>query len=442
MDASIDDVRREMRRLLDEQSTRLDVQAEQITNLQAQITGLGGSFAEIVNLLDNSHPEWSTDAYTSLGVFPNDAGDENLEAYGWHRQPEADTELAESSANALKAEQTAEPAQHTLWAANEGTDDDIPRWNKPNGYFELGGVTDRYDIFIKIPNDVVFPGQRYYVQFEAMLRTADPLPDGLEVYAGLWDNTAGQRKWIEGGSFVITDDQGNDPGVTYGTPGSTSVDYQVVAYTDSGEEAISNILNFPNAPAVFDGANHPRIRLSGVPGFIRSKIYRKLGSSYVRPYTVGTAFESTSFEIGNPPQETVAGWPSITLTNPRARFLTAGFAPGAIDGVGWRHHTGTILVPTTYNRGLTGAGMQYLRLGLTGLTPDAPRQILFRRFGLSNGSSKWARSANDLRTGVHSSPSTSAAGSSAGSGDAFPFPPPPGPGGGGPTKIELIMPVE
>ena len=62
MDASIDDVRREMRRLLDEQSTRLDVQAEQITNLQAQITGLGGSFAEIVNLLDNSHPEWSTDA--------------------------------------------------------------------------------------------------------------------------------------------------------------------------------------------------------------------------------------------------------------------------------------------------------------------------------------------------------------------------------------------
>ena len=117
-------------------------------------------------------------------------------------------------------------------------------------------------------------------------------------------------------------------------------------------------------------------------------------------------------------------------------------ALGAIDGVGWRHHTGTILVPTTYNRGLTGAGMQYLRLGLTGLTPDAPRQILFRRFGLSNGSSKWARSANDLRTGVHSSPSTSAAGSSAGSGDAFPFPPPPGPGGGGPTKIELIMPVE
>lgn len=87
-------------------------------------------------------------------------------------------------------------------------------------------------------------------------------------------------------------------------------------------------------------------------------------------------------------------------------------------------------MPTTYNRGKTDPGMQYLRFGLTAPT-DTPGQVLIRRLGLSQGDGAWARSSHDTQTGVHSTPSTSADGAGSGSGDGgggINPPPPPGEG--------------
>lgn len=427
IDQDLQNIRIEVRKLLDPLGKKIDQNAEDITNLSKTVTDLPGSFADIVNFINNGHPEWSKKAYTTLGIFPNSASDENLEAYNIFRQLATDTLLAQTSANALKAPKTGEPADHTLWAANEAADADIPRWDKVNGTIEVGGITNRWDLIIPIPNDIVFPGQTFYVQFEAMLRTSTALPT-MQAYCGIYDNTAGQRKFIEGGTFAITDDQGNNPGVTYGIPGATSVDYKVIAYTDSGEQAESNVLNFPNAPATFNGNNHPRVKFSGVPGFIKFEIYRKIGSTYVLQYTVGNSIEGVYYDVGNPPQAVVDAFPTISGTKPRAYAITSTFVPGSLTGLGWVRHALTIQVPTTYSRGVTGTGMQYFRMGLNANTTDA-RQVLIRKLGLSMGSGKWARSAEDIRTGVHSSVSTSAAG--AGGGDGGPTDPPPGGGGGG-----------
>lgn len=439
LDKQFTAMRQEMRNLVQPLIDDIGIINANMANLSqvVQDNSSQGSFAEIVNNLSNSHPEWSKAAYQATGVVPNDAGDSNLEAYNWFRQPVADTLLAQTSANALKAIQTGEPAQHSLWAANEGSDDDIPRYDKVNATMMIGGVTNRWDIFAPVPNDVIFPGAIFYVQLEAMLRTATAMPSGLQVYAGIFDNTVGQAKYIEGGSFTITDDQGNDPGVTYGIPGATSVDYKVIAFTDSGEQAESNVLNFPNAPAVFDANNHPRIKFSGVPGFIKFEIYRQIGSQVVLQYTVGNTIEGTYFDVGNPPQAVVGAFPSITTTKPKAYAISSVFAPGAVNGLGWRRHELTVQVPTTYDRGQTGAGQQYFRMGLTGLTTD-PRQILIRRIGLSMGSGKWARSAEDLRTGVHSSPSSSATGAGSSGGGGVEPPPPPG-GGGYCALVDSIL---
>lgn len=422
-------MRQEMRNLLEPVTNEQKQINSTIANLTQRVTNTEntGVYAEIQNVINNSHPEWSKAAYIATGVAGNAAGDANLEAYNWFRQPVADTLLAQTSANALKAPKTIEPADHTLWAANEGADDDIPRYDKVNGTIMLGGVTNRWDLFVPLPNDVIFPGQVFYVQFEAMLRTSTAMPANLQAYAGIFDNTVGQAKYIEGGSFTITDDQGNDPGVTFGIPGATSVDYKVIAYTDSGEQAESNVLNFPNAPSVFDGNNHPRIKFSGVPGFIKWDIYRKIGTNYVLQYTVGNSVEGVYADIGNPPVAVVPGFPTVTATKPKAYAITSSFVPGSLTGLGWVRHELTIFVPTTYDRGQTGAGMQYFRMGLNGLTTD-PRQILIRRVGVSMGSGKWARSAEDLRTGVHSTPSSSATG--AGSSNPGGVNPPPPPGGG------------
>jgi hypothetical protein len=435
-ETEISDLRHEMRNLVTSAEEEIRLLRSDVTNLRQIVTDQSGSFAEVVNLINNSHPEWSKAAYAAPGVLSNDAGDANLEAHNWYRQLASDTAIATASADALKAAKTSEPADHTLWAANEAANPDIPRYDKVNGTIELGGVTETWDLAVPIPNDVVFPGQVFYVQFEAMLRTADPMPSGLQMEASIFDNTAGQQKIIEGGNFAITDDAGGDPGVTYGIPGSTSVNYKIIAETDSGERTESNVLNFPNAPAVFDEFNHPRIRFSGVPGFIKFEIYREMGGVYELRHVVANTIEGTYFDVGNPPVRVVDGFPSASEDRPRAHAITNNFSPGSLNGNGWIRHALTVLVPTTYNRGVTGSGMQYFRLGPVGAT-DVPRQVLIRRVGLSMGSGKWARSPEDIRPGVRSAPSTSAVGAGSGSSDpgtgggGGDIEPPPPPGGGG-----------
>lgn len=445
---SVDDARREARSLVDEQAARIDTLEQNLSVVQQTAATSTLNFSGIVNALDNSLPEWSKAAYDATGVNPNDAGDANLECKNFFRQLQTDTTLAPATGTALKAPKTIEPADHSLWAANEGANADIPRWNKTSAWMELGGLSNRWDLYYPIPNDIIFPGQRFVFQFEALLVDNTPLPADTQFYAGFYDSTPGQLKYIEGGNFTITDDNGNNPGVTFGIPGSTSVDYQILARTDSGQEAISNVLNFPNAPAVFDQNNHPRIRFSGVAGFIEFEIYRKIGSTYVRQFTVRNTIDGTYFDVGNPPEATVSGFPSISTTAPRAYALTTNFVAGTLFGLGFVRNALTILVPPTYNRSLTQAGMQYLRFGLT-LTTALARQVHIRKLGLAMGDGNWARSSNDTRAGAHSTPSGSAAtgspptgggGGDGGGGDGGGGVDPPPPVGGG-HCILLNVPV-
>jgi hypothetical protein len=426
---SKDDIRRETAQLIAAQNTTIAQMQDQIDALSNTVdaSASGLNFAGISNILDNSAPEWSKAAYLATGVNPSDAGDTNLECYGFFRQLTSDVALSAVAANALKAAKTSEPADHSLWAANEAVNLDIPRWNKPSGWMEIGGVTNKYDLFYQVPNDIIFPGQPFIFQFEAQLRTIDALPAGMQFYAEFYDNTGGQQKVIEGGSFTITDDNGNNPGVTVGVPGSTSVNYQILARTDSGEEALSNVLNFPNAPAVFDSHNFPRVKFSGVAGFIEFEIYRQIGTTFVLQFTVRNSIDSTYSDIGNPPEAFVASFPTVTTTKPRAFALTTNLVVGTLSS-GFIRNALNIFVPTTYDRSVTGSGMQYLRIGLT-LNTAVARQVLIRKLGLSMGDGSWARSPHDVATGIHSSPSNSTATGSPGGGGIGIDPPPPSGGG-------------
>lgn len=412
-------------------NARIELVQNQVTTVETTVGSLQNvvstinptNFAEIQNQTDNSHPEWSKAAYTTLGVLPSDVTDDNRECYNWFRQLNSDTDLVKNAANALKA------AGHTLFAANEGATADIPRWDIVNGNIELGGITADYDLLYQIPNDLIVPGLFLRLQFEAQLKTDTPLPPDLQFFAAFYDNTPGQKKIIAGGNFTIT-------GSIFGDQSGTStVRYQVVATTDSGEEAVSNILTFNNAPAVFTQNTHPRINFRGAPGFIKFDIYRERGGQFVLQFTVQNSIEGTYFDVGNAPVRTVSSFPSLTATPPRAYAKTRIFAPGTLNGTGFIRHSLTIIVPTTYNSSLTAPGNQWLRLGIVGRTAEA-RQVLIRRIGLSLGDGSWARSANDLREGVHSTRSTTAASSGSGNGGGgVPDPYPGGSGGSNPNCV-------
>ena len=415
-------------------NNRIEILQTSIEGLTTQVTALdnavntitnAGNYAGIINLIDNSWPEWSKAAYTTLGVLTSTVTDANREAYNWFRQLRTDTALAATTTNALKG------VGHSMYAANEGTNLDIPRWDITKGQVGVGGVTEQWDICIPIPSNLVFPGLVFYIQFEAMLATSSAMPQNLQFFAGFWDNTAGQQKYIEGGNFTIT-------GEVFGVAGSQTVRYQVKAYTDSGEEAISNVLTFTNAPAVFDQNNHLRINFRGAPGFIKFEIYREIGGVYTLQGEVRNAIESTFFDVGNPPIRTVAGFPSPTATAPRAYAKTARFLPGTIGGTGFVRHTLTVVVPTTYDSSVTDPDQQWLRMGLSELCTDA-NQIVIRKLGVSLGDGMWARSANDNMTGVRSS-RTSTPSSSDSGGSGSPVGPPP-PGGSGDCVL-LDTPID
>lgn len=362
----------------------------------------------IVNLIDNSDFDWSKDRFLNNPLL---GGDIDFEAFNWFRHPQADTQLLEDAAHALKY------AGHSLYAANEGADADIPRWDRANGYPELGNAgATKWDIVCPLPENLVRPGRgRFYVQVMASARTATALPAGVQLYAGFWDNTAGRRKWIEGGDFTLTAE-------IVGAAGATTREYKVIGTSDYGAQIESNVVSPATAPAALSIANYVRLTMTGAPGFIQFDIYEKVGGVV---YRIGQIFNSIDVSYNHydiAPKENVgAAFPSVTATRARAYAETDEFS--APYG-SWVVHDLVIPIPPTYNFSLT-TDKQWLRIGLTAATTDA-RQVLLDRLGVSLGFGDWSASA---RRPANNVPSTSMSGSTQGGSQGGGTPPNDGAGG-------------
>lgn len=332
--------------------------------------------ASIQNLIDNGEIEWSADAYVNNPLLGGDIG---FEAYHWFRQTTATTALAETAANALKF------TGHSLYAANEGANGDIPRWARVEGWAEVGSTGGtNYDIACPLPVNFVRSGMSFIIQFICKLRTATVLPVGLEMAAMFWDNTVGQQKIIEGSAFALSYTIG-------GAVGATALEYKIVGRTDYGEEIESNVLSVTDAPATLTPSNYVALSWVGAAGYIDFDIYKKVGATYYLQYTVANG--GTSYrDQGDAPLATVGGYPSVSITRARAYTETQGFAPSFSA---WERTDIVIRTPATYDTSLT-TGKQWLRLRITGAPTDA-RQFLIDRIGVSTGYGGWARSANDLR---------------------------------------------
>lgn len=373
------------------------------------------------NYLPNSHPEWSKLAYGTGGTTPSTAGDTNRECYNWYRFTAATTSLSESAANALKRDHA---TPHSLWAANEGTNDNIPIWDGVNGTIKLGGDTTLWDVACPLNVEIVSPGQTYFVTME--FQTSGAKSTTQQVYCGFWDNVNGQ--WVQGTAFT--------PAVSvYGAPGSRTLAYKVHAFTDSGEEILSTEVSASTAPSTLSAENHVRLSFSGAPGFTRFDIYRKDGSNY---YRVGSIRNSIDLQFYDA-QETgstvvpVSGYPSVTADAPAAYAISDVFDPN--DQSSFTVHLFRIRVPTTYDRSTVTAGNQWFRFGLTELTNS--REIIVRRIGVSEGYGGWTRAPEDQTA---ASPPTSTA--TSGPEPGYPIPVPPDRGTGGPSCVTLDTEIE
>lgn len=344
------------------------------------------NFITSPNYLINSHPEWSDAAWNNAAPLP--AGNTNYECYRWKYQAKTATDLSSSAALIS--------ASHTSFGALNA---DAAVWDRVNGAILLGGTTALYDVSAKLKTDFIFPGQRYFVYFEAMAMDTTLDLTGVEMYCGFWDNTVGIRDWIKGGTFT--------PTVTvYGATGTRTLKYKVLASTDGGDQLLSTEVTISNAPATMSVDSHVRLSFAGAPGFIRFEVYRYDGLTYRKVADIKNSIDLQFFDMQETGGTLESGYPVLTTTAPQALKTTVGLTANTTS---YTPHTMYIQVPTTYNRGTTGNLEQWFRMGLSGITNKA-RGLSIRRIMVSEGFGPWTRSAADMQE-PKSAPSTTASSS-------------------------------
>ncbi len=173
---------------------------------------------------------------------------------------------------------------------------------------------------------------------------------------GLWDNTAGQRKWLEGLPLALTAE-------VEGTPASTtSRDYFVVARDNWGETLGTNVVTVANTPADnnFSSSVYVKLAWTAVQGVIAYDVYRKTGATY---HFLKSVYPTNGYQDRGATQKTVVGYPSVDYERARAYVQTNTRTFNPTDD--WRSFSVNIPIPADYDQSKT-TDKQWFRFGLTG----------------------------------------------------------------------------
>jgi hypothetical protein len=387
-------------------------------------------YAGGVNYCPNSDLKYSRRTAEVPGTLPGDAGDDNQECYRFYRQ-EKDDDITLDAAHQLKA------ADHSLYAANEGMDSDIPIWDRVNGQLVFGSAGEPlWDVAAQLYNNDVKSSDTWHVRFVLGAMGETLLPDDLEMYCGIWHKTASGEGWITGGNFNLSYE-------IVGIKGNKKLNYVVVATTDSGNTLYSQILEVTEAPATLDTDTPDDenlvsfVRLSygeaDGAGFVNFKIYRE-DHGTGRFYQIANIQNTNSFVFddtgGNVNMYPVAALPAgseIKTAIAYSRRLDVGAFGAALI-----INDFTIRVPDDYDDSATLPFRQFLRFGFT-RTSGAARAVRLDKIYLGPTFNKWSDSPLDP---LRETPSTSRTGGTPSGGGGY-DPPPPGSG----TCIRFDVPV-
>lgn len=346
-----------------------------------------------INYLDNSDLNYSKKAAFDETPQSNDAlllenfidTDENQECFNFFRQ------RATKSGNTWNFEQTEESAaravkyqNHSLFAATEGNNPQVPRWDRTNGWIEFGTPgTDKFDIATPLPINLVnLHLPQVWIRFIVAKKTVTGNISPLKFYAGIYDSSADQHKLIEGGLF--TANAGIPP-----VSGSRTLVYKLIATDGKGSIIESNEITVSNAPNALSAASYVELSWGQLTGLLNIEIYRFDGSRYARVFTVLNG--SVSFrDTGSDDGENITAFPSGYSRK------SAAYAESELLEVGnsWVSVRIPVPIPAAYNAAPTTA-KQFLRVGIIGDT-ESDRDILIDRFSLSFQDGGWNLSARDL----------------------------------------------
>lgn len=357
------------RQLADEQDARARME-RRVDELAAATETLSEQErAAADNLLRNTECEFSHDVYDN---DPPAGGDEEELCAWWFSHADSDTLLLFTDAERIKSD------AHSGYVA--GTDD--PDWDKANGRLRLG---TKRTISQPLVNLYAQRGNVLYLQFTATLRTATALPSPLHLYAGIWDNTAGEEKWVEGAPLAVE-------AVVVGAAGAVTVEYMVIIDTDTGEQ-YEAVMAAPlaTAPASLTALNYVTVSWPAVPARTLVTVYKEVGGLFYRMAEVTSG--ATDWNDTGAAGTAVGGFPSAALNALRARIQDDNFAPSDEEV---RRYAYAIPVPDDYDISVTDE--QVLRIGLSDDLAD-DYQLILDRFSLGFNYGGFQRSPHDLNVG-------------------------------------------
>lgn len=397
-ESSYETLRLTFERQLDERVARLRRQILQSVEERVQAVVVNPS--ALVNELVDSDYSYSYDAFMTAGILPGTAGDGNQRAYNFYRHTRATTLLVEDDAHGLKA------VGHSLYAANEGANADIPDWDRVNGWARMGHTATSYTLDFPLSANIARPGSTLYFQLIAALESSYTFPVTGQLSVGLHDNTAGQEKYLEAADVVLA-------AAMTGTVGATSRDYFIVATDDWGHQIKSNVQNVANTNAALSVLNYVSLSWTKVEGAVDYSIYRLDTATGIYYLLFQVQNGATTYYDTGSSLRTVAGFPVVADTKAKAYVETdpAGATIFSPPYGSWAVIPLTIRVPRMYDMSVT-TGKQWVRVGLTGVA-GAQRKILIDHVGLGRVDGAWQESQLDkqAKSGISTSATSSNQGS-------------------------------
>ena len=185
------------------------------------------------------------------------------------------------------------------------------------------------------------------------------IPSSSRLSAGIWDNTTGQRKFLEG-SIAFTAELS-------GTAGATTRKFRLYITSDRGYSLLSDEVTISNAPAdgAFSSTSNIVMSWPQQAGQLQAEIYELVGGQYRLLTQISGA---TSYIHQGSFLSVVGGYPTPSGTTLSATLATrtgelSGIATNGVSG-SWDTVAFPLAVPANYNKGNT-TDRQWLRIWMT-----------------------------------------------------------------------------
>lgn len=267
--------------------------------------------------------------------------------------------LTETDARTSPTNKTLKALAYAALTDHSTYDSNYSDWAAIRGLARFQNITT---IDTPLPNNSIEPGMTVFVNMICAKRTSYiEIPDTMRFFAGIFDNTAGQRDWLTGSVGLSA------AAATVG--GTTEHRYRLYIETDRGYSILSNEVTVADgfSDAQFAAGSQINLEWLNAAGYIRVQIWRYTPSTGA--YKVLDEFSngaSTYIDINTYlniiPAPT--GYPTGTDTDRKAIFWTtsANLVDLVTDGGVWDAMHCPILVPDNYDKSNT-TDRQWLRLG-------------------------------------------------------------------------------